>query len=316
MINLRKFETEELFNLAKSSLPELYVVKAGDNVFYTSCIDTSTQPNNEIWYTTTDGNVIQPYQTEGFDANIVSNVYENGKGIITFDAPLTKMEVYDDYGVFDGEGSSDIANRLTSISLPSSVTSIGNYAFSHCTSLTSVTIPSSVTSIGDSAFSNCDSLTSIDIPSGVTSIGSSTFYYCWNLTSIYIPSSVTSIGDNAFWKCTSLTSVMFAEGSRLTSIGLNAFYRCVSLTSVTFAEDSHLTNISNYAFKYCGGLTSIEIPSSVTNIGGKAFENCNGLTSITYKGVTYTSISTLTTALTNNGVTVGDNAFSNTNLSA
>ncbi|MBR3974411.1 MAG: leucine-rich repeat protein, partial [Clostridia bacterium] len=96
---------------------------------------------------------------------------------------------------------------LTSITIPNSVTSIGDYAFWKCTSLTSITIPNSVTSIGRSAFKGCTSLTSITIPNSVTSIGSSAFEGCTSLTSITIPNSVTSIGYHAFAGCTSLTSI-------------------------------------------------------------------------------------------------------------
>ena len=88
-----------------------------------------------------------------------------------------------------------------------SVTSIGRYAFSYCTSLTSVTIPDSVTSIGDWAFDGCTSLTSVTIPDSVTSIGGLVFCDCTSLTSVTIPDGVTSIGISAFDCCTSLTSI-------------------------------------------------------------------------------------------------------------
>ena len=102
-------------------------------------------PNNQIWYTSSDGNVVTPYNTDLFGANIVSNVYENGKGIITFDGD---------------------------------VTSIGYDAFYSSSNLTSITIPNSVESIGISAFQSCEKLTSITIPNSVTSIGSYAFYDC------------------------------------------------------------------------------------------------------------------------------------------
>ena len=120
----------------------------------------------------------------------------------------------------------------TSFTIPSSVTSIGDYAFSGYSSLTSIEIPNSVTSIGYRAFYYCDSLTSIEIPNSVTSIGYGAFSYCSSLTSIEIPDSVTSIGSDAFYHCSSLTSVVI--GDSVTSIGVAAFWYCYSLTSIKY----------------------------------------------------------------------------------
>ena len=91
--------------------------------------------------------------------------------------------------------------------IPNSVTSIGDGAFSGCSGLTSVTIPNSVTSIGNSAFSGCSGLQSIKIPNSVTSIGQYAFADCIGLASVTIPNSVTSIGNGAFYGCRGLTSV-------------------------------------------------------------------------------------------------------------
>jgi len=82
-----------------------------------------------------------------------------------------------------------------------SVTTIGEYAFSNCSSLTSVTIPNSVTTIKEYAFSNCSSLTSVTIPNSVTTIGDNAFNGCSSLTSVTIPNSVTTIGGWAFSEC-------------------------------------------------------------------------------------------------------------------
>ena len=145
-------------------------------------------PNNEIWYTSTDGDIVTPYATDVFGANIVSNTYENGQGVITVDGDITSI----------GDWAFCRCTSLTSVTIPNSVTSIGDIAFDHCTSLTSVTIGNGVTSIGQQAFSDCTSLTSVTIPDSVTSMGLGTFYNCTSLTSVTIGNSVTSIGNGAF----------------------------------------------------------------------------------------------------------------------
>ncbi len=155
-------------------------------------------------------------------------------------------------------------NSLTSITIPESVTSIGNYAFYGCYSLTSITIPNSVTSIGSSAFSHCISLTSITIPESVTSIGSNAFKKCRSLKSITIPASVTSIGSSAFSYCTSLDSIRIPES--VTSIGSYAFSDCTSLTSITFADTStwyRTTNYTDWEIKKNG--TEIDLTDAATN---------------------------------------------------
>ena len=177
----------------------------------------------------------------------------------------------------------DKANQLqtvSSIMIPDSVTSIGDYAFYFCTSLTSVTIPGSVTSIGKYAFANCNTLTSVTMLEGVTNIGEDAFYDCPSLTNVIIPSSVISIEDFAFNSCSSLTSVNIPDS--VTNIGAFAFAGCDSLTSVTIGNG--VTNIGERAFYTCTSLTSITIPDSVTSIGECAFDDCANLTIYGYAG--------------------------------
>ena len=249
-----------------------------------------------------------------------SSNWENGvlyMGIYFLDA---ETSISGAYAV--KEGTSVIAgsafwgcSSLTSITIPDSVTRVGDYAFYNCSSLTSIVIPDSVTSIGSYAFKNCTSLTGITIPDNVTSIGDDAFYGCTSLTSITIPDNVTSIGDDAFYNCSSLTSIVI-PGS-VTSIGRSAFADCNSLTSITIpfvgatkdgtnntffgyifgASSSYYnddcvpqalktvvvtggTSIGSYAFYNCRNLTSVTIPDSVTSIGKYAFYNCRSLTSI------------------------------------
>ena len=98
---------------------------------------------------------------------------------------------------------------LTSVTIPSSVTSLDSFCFSYCSGLTSITIPSSVTSLGYECFYGCSGLTSVTIPSSVTSLGSACFANCSGLTSVTIPSSVTSLDFDCFKDCGGLETIYF-----------------------------------------------------------------------------------------------------------
>ena len=240
------------------------------------------QQNNEIWYSSTDGQKVDPHVTDVFGATIQSNVYysDRNMGIITFNGEVTSI----------GSAAFFYCDNLASVTIPNSVTSIGERAFIHCTSLASVTIPNSVTSIGERAFLQCSSLASVTIPNSVTSIGWQAFAWCPSLVSVTIPNSVTSIGERAFLQCTSLASVTIPNG--VTSIGESTFYSCTSLVSV--AIPNSVTSIGSYAFKGCTSLPSITIPSGVTSIGDDAFDGCTGLTSVTINSDALLSVDFLT----------------------
>lgn len=202
--------------------------------------------------------------------------------------------------------------ELISISIPSSITSIGEYAFSRSSNLTSVYIadlsvwckikygnsesspfhfaqhlyingeevkdlvtPAGITSIADYAFYGCSCLQSVEISDGVTSIGKESFKWCSGLTSVKMANSVTSLDVGAFMNCQNLTSLELSNS--LSYISSYDFCGCNSLTSVTIPNS--VTLISLYAFSLCG-FTSIIIPDSVTSIGRNAFSYCGSLTSI------------------------------------
>ncbi|GHU83475.1 hypothetical protein FACS1894196_3440 [Clostridia bacterium] len=169
-----------------------------------------------------------------------------------------------------------IGKPATSYTIPSGVTSIGEWAFFGCYGLTSITIPSGVTSIGDDAFIDCTNLASITISDSVTSIGSAAFAWCEKLTSITIPSGITSIGPQVFESCTSLTSVTIPDSVRW--IERRAFYGCTSLTSITIP--SSVTWIWWEAFALCEKLTEIIIPDGVETIEFNTFIGCTSLTSV------------------------------------
>ena len=172
---------------------------------------------------------------------------------------------------------------VTDLTIPDSVTTVGGWAFSGCSSLTSVTIPDSVTTIGRWAFRSCDSLTSVTIGDSVTSIGEEAFRSCASLTSVTIPDSVTTIGRYAFQGCSSLQEFngKFAseDGRYLIIDGTLNSFAPAGLTEYTIPDS--VTSIGDYAFYYCRSLTSVTIPDSVTTIGESAFCGCSSLTSVT-----------------------------------
>ena len=188
---------------------------------------------------------------DAYDAKI-DGIYYNFSGD---EATVTYQRYNDSYPHYssDYSGAVVIPSSVTYNGTTYSVTSIGEYAFSYCSSLTSINIPDGVTSIGHQAFTYCSSLTSINIPEGVASIGESVFNTCSHLTSITLPASVTSIGTLAFYNCSSLTSIAIPEG--VTSIGWSAFGWCNGLTSIKIPKG--VTSIGHYAFEYCYSLTEV-----------------------------------------------------------
>ena len=237
----------------------------------------------------------------------------NGNPFARWDGKLECLSpnfVYEDDVLFNKDKSRIISFRnqnIKSYVIPSSVASIGDSAFSWCSSLSEIVIPSSVTSIGDGAFYDCYSLSEIVIPSSVTSIGDSAFSYCSSLSEIVIPSSVSSIGDSAFSDCRSLSEIVIP--SSVTSIGDSAFYCCSSLKYISIPKsviglngnpftrwDSKLECLSpNFVYEddilfnkdksriisfRNQNIKSYVIPSSVTSIGDSAFSWCDSLSEI------------------------------------
>ena len=245
-------------------------------------------PNNEIWYTSSNGKVVKPNVSYAFDASIISNTYSDGKGVIKFDNSVTRIGGWAFY----------YCSGLTSINIPNSVRSIGERAFYYCSGLTSITIPNSVTSIGDEAFYYCSGLTSIDIPNSVTSIGEGAFCRTKNVTTITVDkmNQFYDSRDNCKAIIETRTNTLIAgckntiTPNSVTSIGNYAFGDCSGLTSITIPNS--VTSIGDWAFEGCTGLTSIEIPSGVTSIGYEAFYECSGLISIKVSWSRPLSIST------------------------
>ncbi|MBQ8739551.1 MAG: leucine-rich repeat domain-containing protein, partial [Clostridia bacterium] len=242
------------------------------------------------------------YCSSLISVTIPNSVTSIGRGAFCDCSSLTSIEVdpqNSSYRSIDGNLYSKDGKTLIQyaigksekiFAIPNSVTSIGEYAFSHCSSLTSVTIPNGVTSIGWGAFSGCYSLTSIIIPDSVTSIGECAFSDCRYLKNITIPDSVISIGEVAFFGCSSLTSIEVdpqnssyksTDGNLYSKDGKTLIQYAIGKSEKIFAIPNSVTSIGGSAFSYCFSLTSVTIPNSVTEIGNHAFRSCTSLTSVT-----------------------------------
>lgn len=204
-------------------------------------------------------------------------------------------------------GTIKIPNSVTMSDKTLNVTSIGEYAFSSCTSLTSITIPDGVTSIGSHAFEYCNSLTSVAIPSSVKSVGYTAFAGCFNLQKVIVKDiaawcAISFDGEYSNPLCnneieiisparntkhlysdenTEIKDLIIPDG--VTSIGNYAFQSCSYLTSITIPNS--VTSIGNYAFYGCIDLNSITIPEEVTDVGRHAFWGCSGLQRVIVKDI-------------------------------
>lgn len=207
--------------------------------------------------------------------------------------------------IFDG------MKKLQSVSIPSSVTTFGNYCFMGCEALTTVKNISQVTDLGRYTFLWCTSLQTFTIPNDVVALNN-TFMGCTALTSVTfpttdkittiagafarcinfnltdgaLPSTITEIGDYAFFKCEKLTKVVLpASQGQLEILGGFAFEYCSELEEVENFDKISQTEIPSYLFMNCVNLEKITFPDNIGAVGGYAFINCTKLNStITLSG--------------------------------
>lgn len=184
---------------------------------------------------------------------------------------------------------------VKSVVLPNGVSTLGNYAFNKCASLATVSLGNSLTAIGDYAFSDCKKLESVTFGSALETIGERAFASA-KISSLVLSATVRTIGDWAFYN-NPLTAITFNDGlqsigsrafygvsvqtlnipNSVTELGSYAFSGCKSLETVTIGTG--VTKISDYTFNTCSALTQISCPS-VTEIGKNAFSGCSSLSDI------------------------------------
>ena len=210
-----------------------------------------------------------------------------------------------------GPGAFSGCYFLAPITLPPNLTTIESSAFYRCASVdgTSITIPSSVTFIGECAFSE-SGFSKIILQNGIKSISHEMFSGCWGLTEIQLPASITDINISAFRDCWQLDRIIvhpnnqsyssdqdgilynhdqsellfcpttkkgsFVIPSSVRTIAVKAFSNCKGLTEITFPEN--VVVIDDWAFNSCDSLTAVRLPNSVISIGESAFGNCSSIT--------------------------------------
>lgn len=272
----------------------------------------NTIPNNQIWYTASNQALIllnNDKANEYFGANIVSNTYEDGKGVVTFDGDVVKITK----DALRPSNSWEY-NYLSTITLPESVEYVEEKIIDHCfigefygkfasedhlllisndtivacsssfggnEVISEYTIPNGVIRIGDGAFQRVN-LTVINMPNSVKSIGEGVFNNCTCLTAVKLSNTLESIGYGAFNCCYSLKDISLPSSLRVfetISGGGSTFWGCAAITEIVIPQG--VTTIPGQAFYGCTQLASVSIPEGVKKIDTQAFSGCNSLTTIT-----------------------------------
>ena len=244
-------------------------------------------------YTTADGKIVNNISNpDQFGANIVAHSVVDGKCVIEFDAPITKIPANAFYNKNSLTGDLVIPNSVTEIgeyafhgctgfngtlTLSNKLGKIGEYAFNGCTGFTgSLKLPSSLTDIGIAAFQDCKYFTSLELSNALSVIPGSAFKGCVGLSgSLVIPNSVTEIGEWAFYNCTGFNGTLTLS-NKLETIGVSAFNGCTGFTG-SLTLPSSVTTIGQSAFYSCRSFTKLELPNTLSVIPTQAFTHCRSL---------------------------------------
>lgn len=170
--------------------------------------------------------------------------------------------------------------RATEFDLPSTIRTIGKYAFGYTLGITQWTFDFGLTSIGNYAFYCCSTMTTINLPSSVTTIGDQAFRNCYALANIQLPYSVTNVGSYAFYNCTSLTDVTFQSMSSSVTLGKYAFMNCSALECLNMPANAEC-NAGFYGFK--------NTQTMLDNISMRVFTNSSAMAYAVSNKIPYTT---------------------------
>lgn len=277
---------------------------------------TVTQKNMSFRIEYTSATNYVPFSIDHFDADVIAEYCQDGKGYVDFDGPIT---------ISDGQFYYD--TDLVSIKIPNCVTTIGEEAFCDCESLESVILPETIVSIGDGAFAGCGALTEIEFPQSLKEIGNNAFSQCKSLKKANFEEGLVSIGDRAFRSCTGIKWVYVPES--VTYVGECPFLGCENLEEIEgghATEDGRCLVIDGEikAFAPCAETKYYDIPEGIKSVGSWVFSGLDNLSQVTMgddveeikdHAFYYSSLdNTWSPLVLNNVVTIGDYAFAGTRL--
>lgn len=283
--NCGEISTQRCINVQRNIITPMATIDCG-------------MPYNEIWYTSTDGKVVQPTTISSFNVKIVSNTYNNGKGILKFEENIETI----------GNSAFKGCTNLDTITFSNNIVSIEAYAFYECRSLKNINIPDSVKEIGKAAFSWCTKMQTITIGEGITYIEDGAFHGCrgsliiksnipdgrYNsgtytgpfagsyFDEIYIDGNASSIGKYAFYNCDGLKKITFSEN--IIHINNMAFYDCDALTEISLEQN--ISVVGTKAFGHCDKLSNVKLGKNITNLGAGAFYYCMELEEVSCTSIT------------------------------
>ena len=218
-------------------------------------------------YTTSDGKIVEQKKPKQFGANIVAHSVVDGKCVIEFDGPITKIPDY---------AFCDCKNLTGAIVIPNSVKEIGILAFGNCTGLNgTLTLSNKLGKIWDSAFYNSGFTGTLKLPNSLTNIGKTAFMECKYFTSLELSNALSVIPESAFKGCTGLSGSLVIPNS-VTEIGEQAFSGCTGFKG-SLTLPSSVTTIGQSAFTSCQGFTKLELPNTLSVIPTQAFMDCRNL---------------------------------------